>query len=165
MLRSVEIRAVLAGAMRAEPLHDVRWLPTLQLSLDCFVCERTRRTTILEQGAERAVCTSDKQHGRHFTAARVAVLDSAAEDDQLTLRAVVEYWSAPFHDLKRDRQATANSTTPWVRLYFSYRCPQHNQTGKDSIQTNLVRPRTIRCSHCHAALAISNEAPAIRLLE
>jgi hypothetical protein len=34
---------------------------------------------------------------------RVAVLDSAAQDGQLTVRAAVEYWSAPFHVLTRPK--------------------------------------------------------------
>ena len=70
MLRSLEITAVLSGL---EKVHRDRlfWKPAIQLSLDCFVCERVGRTTSLERGAERAVCWSGRNE-QHFTAARKA---------------------------------------------------------------------------------------------
>jgi hypothetical protein len=165
MLRSVEIRAVLTGVAHGRELfHNVHFLETAELSLDCFICQRTRRTTILEAGAEQALCTSDEEHGRHPTSARIAAFDTTTEDTQLALRAIIDYWWAPFHDAKRDTQASAISDTPWVRLHFGSSCPRHSQADKHSTQTNLVRPVTTHCRHCHTAIATSNEAPSIRSL-
>ena len=123
-----------------------------------------RGTTIIKVGDEQALCTSDEAHGRHPAAARVAAFDTTTEDTQLLLRTVIGYWWAPFHDAKRDIQATAISDTPWVRLHFGSYCPTHSQPGQHSTQTNLVRPCTTHCSHCDTAIATSREAPGIRSL-
>jgi hypothetical protein len=119
---------------------------------------------LFEWGAERAVCTSDEQDGRHFTAARIAAFDSTVEDERLGLRAVVDYWWAPFHHAKRDVRALPLSESPWVRLKFGYFCPQSKDSGEDSTQSNLVRPAGTRCRHCGELAATSAEAPRVRLL-
>jgi hypothetical protein len=165
MLRSVEIRTVLTGvAHGGDQFHALHFLPEVELSLDCFICQRTGRTTILTTGTEQALCTSDEKHGHHPTAARIAAFDTTTEDTQLILRGIVDYWWAPFHDAKRDTEASAFSDPAWVRLHIGSYCPIHSQAGKHSTQTNLIRPCTIRCSHCDIAMATSNEAPSIRVL-
>ena len=165
MQRSAGIHAVLSGVARGgELFHHAHWLPTVELSLDCFICQRVHRTTILKQGSEQAICTADEEHGRHPAPARIAAFDTTTGDTQLILRLVIDYWWAPFHDAKRDRQATALTDTPWVRLHFGSYCPQHSKAGKHSTQTNLVRPCTTHCSHCGTAIATSNEAPSIHSL-
>jgi hypothetical protein len=103
MLRSVEIRTVLTGVAHSGELsHALHFLPKVEFSLDCFICQRTGRTAVFHTGTEQALCTSDEQHGPHPTAARVAGFDTTTEDASLTLRAVIDYWWAPFHDAKRD---------------------------------------------------------------
>lgn len=164
MLRSVEISAELTGPLRGEGFHNLHWQKRLELSLDCFICERTRRTTSFQYGLEHARCSADGERPEHPTAARIAAFDITDERERTALRAVVDYWWAPFHDAKRDRAATALSLTPWVRLYLGYYCPQARQSGAFSIQTNMVRPVRDVCAHCDHPLATSNAAPAIRLL-
>jgi len=161
MLQRIEIGAVLSGEAR---LHNLHWERSVELSLDCFVCERQGRTMLLEWGAERAVCTADKQHGRHYAAARIAAFDSTIEDQRLSLRAVVDYWWAPFHDAKRDVRGLPLTESPWVRLKFGYFCAQTEDSGNGSTQSNLVRPARTSCRHCGEAAATSTEAPTIRLL-
>jgi hypothetical protein len=164
MLRSVEISAALGGTMRGDGFHNLHWQRKIELTLDCFVCERTDRTTSLEWGAERAVCSSDTEHGSHFTAARIAAFDYTSEAEQLILHTRVDYWWAPFQDAKRNRPALPIGSAPWVRLHMGYYCPEHRQGGECSTQTNLVRPVTTRCRYCEAAVAVSMESPVIRLL-
>jgi hypothetical protein len=165
MLRSVEIRTILSDVARGgELFHALHFLPEVELSLDCFICQRTGRTTILNIGAEQALCTADEEHGRHPTAARVAAFDTTTEDTQLSLRAVIDYWWAPFHDAKRDTEAAPISDPAWVRLHFGSYCRTHSQAGKHSTQTNLIRPSTTHCRHCDTPIATSNEAPTIRVL-
>ncbi|NUT43986.1 MAG: hypothetical protein HOV86_28720 [Thermoactinospora sp.] len=160
MLRSLEIQATLSTPSAPDHLPLLSWSPTIELSLDCFVCVRVGRTTRLERGSEQAICSSDRDHGPHFAPARIAEFDPA----QASVRAVVEFWWAPFHDAKRDTPATPLSEAPWVRLHLAYQCPLHEAPGTASTQTNLVRPTALRCEHCAAVIATSHEAPAIRLL-
>lgn len=115
MLRSVEVRVVLTGVPGGELFHGLHWLPKIELSVDCF---RMGRTTIIQAGMEQAVCTSDEEHGRYPAPARVAAFDTTTSEARLILRAVVDYWWAPFHDTKRDQDATALTDTPWVRVHF-----------------------------------------------
>lgn len=134
------------------------------MNVDCFICERTDRTTFLGRAEERAVCSSDDQHGEHFTAARIAAFDSTVEDKRLRLRAVIDFWWAPFRDSKHDRPSTALTRAPWVRLHLGSYCGQRGESGETSIQSNMVRPVDLGCRHCDALMATSAEAPMVRLL-
>ncbi|MEU8300141.1 hypothetical protein AB0C04_23040 [Micromonospora sp. NPDC048909] len=162
MLRSVEINTVVV--LPESPFHNVHWRDTLELSLDCFICQRSGRTTIFVMGAERAVCSGDDQTEEHYTAGRIAAFDHTQEDRRTSLRAVVDYWWAPFHDAKRDEPATALTRRPWVRHHLGYYCPEQNKSGQLDLQTNEIRPVSSCCEHCSAPLIQSQEAPHIRLL-
>lgn len=164
MLRSVQITAELTNPPRGEDFHNLHWQKKLELSLDCFICGRTGRTTTFQYGQEHALCSADDEHPAHPAAARIAAFDVTGERHRTTLRAVVDYWWAPFHDAKRDRPATALTRAPWVRLYLGYHCPQAGESGAFSTQTNMVRPVRDACGHCAQPLATSEQAPAVRLL-
>jgi hypothetical protein len=137
------------------------WKGTIELSLDCFVCERVGRTTVLKLGAERAVCLSGR-NDEHFTAARIAAFDVTSQDDRLMVRTVVDFWWAPFQDAKRGGQATPLSG--WVRLHYGYSCPHKEASGNGSIQTNVRRPSSVCCGECTTQIAVDAEVPSIRLL-
>ncbi|MGW4499219.1 hypothetical protein ACWENR_11485 [Micromonospora sp. NPDC004336] len=161
MLRSVEVSTVLSLSSNS---HDLHWRGRLELSLDCFVCQRTGRTLLLEVGADRAVCTGDDNFGQHYCAARIAAFDHSSQADQTSLRVVVDYWWAPFHDAKRDEPAAALTRAPWVRHHLGYCCPQTGKSGEFTTQTNIVRPASKSCQHCSAPLTVSRDAPQLRLL-
>ncbi|MCX4825398.1 hypothetical protein OG883_37215 [Streptomyces sp. NBC_01142] len=163
MLRTVEITAELTIPLPSEQFHNLHWQKKLELSLDCFICGRTGRTTHFEYGEERAVCTGDGR-SEHPAAARIAGFDVTSAQDRLILRSVLDYWWAPFHDAKRDRPATALTRAPWARLYVGYLCPQSLETESFSIQSNVVRPVNEVCAHCAAPLATDAQSPGIRLL-
>lgn len=160
MLRSLEISAVLSGL---EEVHRDRlfWERTIELSLDCFVCERVGRTTVLKWGAERAVCMSGRDE-HHFAAARIVAFDVTSQDDRLVLKSVVDFWWAPFQDAKRGGPATPLSS--WVRLHYGCYCPHKEASGKGSIQTNVRRPGSVYCGECETVIAADAEVPSIRLL-
>ncbi|MFI6298982.1 hypothetical protein ACIBEJ_45855 [Nonomuraea sp. NPDC050790] len=160
MLRSLEIRATLSELENAHRDH-VFWEPTIELSLDCFICERVGRTTGMELGDERAVCVSGRDY-KHFTAARISAFDVTSQDTLLTVRTVVDFWWAPFQDAKRGGEARPLSR--WVRLHYGWRCPHQETSGKGSIQTNMRRPRSARCGACDTEIAVDAEVPSIRLL-
>jgi hypothetical protein len=163
MLRSVEITSELTGAGGdGRPFHNLGWGSMLELRLDCFVCERVGRTVELEYGQERAVCTSSS--GKHFIPARITAFDKTATQDVLSLRAIVEYWWAPFHDAKDDKPGMPLTANPWVRLHLAYLCPEPLQPGDTSLQTNLVRPAYRNCDHCGTPLGVDSAAPTLKML-
>jgi hypothetical protein len=163
VLRTVEITAELELPLPRPEFHNLHWQTKLDLSLDCFICERTGRTTHFECGEERAACTGNDGAG-HPAAARIAGFDVTSGQDRLTARSVVDYWWAPFHDTRRDRPASALTSGPWVRLHLGYDCPLSREPGSFSTQSNMVRPVGVVCTHCAAPLATDARAPGIRLL-
>ncbi|MEU0083132.1 hypothetical protein [Streptomyces sp. NPDC006274] len=54
MLRTVEITAEPELPLPRPKFHNLHWQMKLDLRLDCFICERTGRTTRFECGEERA---------------------------------------------------------------------------------------------------------------
>jgi hypothetical protein len=164
VLRSVEITASLVGPFDRGHFQLLRWERTLELSIDCFVCERVGRTTFLEWGAERAICSSDEEHGRHFAAARIAAFDVTHAASRVMANAIVDFWWAPFYDNKRNVRAVAVTEAPWARLKFGYHCPSKEVSSTGSTQTNLVRPCVVTCKHCEVDIVADEQAPTIRLL-
>lgn len=162
VLQSVEIRAVLS--VPESPFHNLHWSGRLELSVDCFVCQRTGRTTLFEVGAEQAVCSGTRSTGTHHAAGRISAFDRTDERDRISLRAVVDYWWAPFHDAKRDVAATPLTRRAWVRHHLGYSCPEHRMSGEFSDQTNMVRPSPVSCEHCSTVIAERRQAPWVRLL-
>jgi hypothetical protein len=163
VLRTIEITAELTTPSRGEVFHNLHWQKKLDLSVDCFICERTGRTTHLRHGEESMVCSGD-QGVQHPAAGRVAAFDVTSERERTMLRAVVDYWWAPFHDVERDTPATAPTHAPWVRLHLGYLCPEARQAEAFSIQSNMVLPVSETCSHCAHPLATTTRSPGIRLL-
>ncbi|MBK3567588.1 MULTISPECIES: hypothetical protein [unclassified Streptomyces] len=165
MLRTAEITAELTDRATGDNSHNLYWSSRLQFSVDCFVCERRGRTQMYECGAERALCSgSRKGFQSHYTAGRITAYDSTTGADRLALRALVDFWWAPFQDARDDKAAMAPTSHPWVRLHLGSHCPKAKEAGKHSIQSNLVRPHRLRCGHCESVIATDASAPTIRLL-
>lgn len=162
MLRSLSIIAELG---HVDGTHLLFWKRTLELSLDCPICRREGRTIGLTWGDEVGDCSgSGMSLPRHPAPARITAFDTTHSQAGLALHAVVDYWWAPFTDPKSGEPATALTRAPWVRLHVGYRCPDAQQSGEDSIQSNLVRPTRLLCQHCGLAIATSRTAPVIRSL-
>ncbi|MFI0962834.1 hypothetical protein ACH4S8_15740 [Streptomyces sp. NPDC021080] len=162
MLRTAEITAELTGL---DDRHQLYWRSRLEFSLDCFVCERTGRTTVFERGAEQALCSGSRSGFKsHRTAARIAGFDTTSGRERLAVRALVDFWWAPFTDTRDGRKAAAPTSHPWVRLHLAYHCPEAKESGTAGLQTNLVRPHRLTCKHCDQPLGVDREAPAVRLL-
>ncbi|MET7700368.1 hypothetical protein [Streptomyces sp. NPDC005485] len=166
MLRTAEITAELTGLPpRGTDTHELHWRSKLEFTLDCFVCERTGRTTVIERGAERALCSGSRGgFPRHYAAARLAAFDTTRGAERLAVRALVDFWWAPFQDARDGNQAMAPTSHPWVRLHLAYHCRDTEESGTGSTQTNAVRPHEVICRHCERVLATSTQTPAVRLL-
>jgi hypothetical protein len=120
---------------------------------------------VFERGAEQALCSGSRSGFKsHRTAARIAGFDATNGRERLVLRALVDFWWAPFTDTRDGRKAAAPTSHPWVRLHLAYHCPEAKESGTDSVQTNLVRPYRLTCKHCDQVLGVDSETPAVRLL-
>lgn len=111
MLRTAEITAELTGLENTR--HQLYWRSRLEFTLDCFICERTGRTTVFERGAEQAQCSGSRSGFQsHRTAGRIAGFDTTTGRDRLAVRALADFWWAPFTDTRDDRKAAAPAATP-----------------------------------------------------
>lgn len=100
--------------------------------------------------------------GKIALTARISAFDVTNLEDRLMLRAVVDFWWAPFTDTKRGGEATPLSG--WVRLHHSCYCPNQNASSEGSVQTNVRRPTAVYCGECRAQIAVDAQAPSMRLL-
>ncbi|MDG4858697.1 hypothetical protein P8605_11130 [Streptomyces sp. T-3] len=76
---------------------------------------------------------------------------------EFSLDCFICFWWAPFHDERRGQAGCAPTRHPWVRLYAAHDCPDHDHERETfSIQTNLVRPVTRKCTHCGRTTASSS---------
>ena len=164
MLRSVEITAEVAVTAQENLLHNLRWERGLELSLDCFLCERTDRTAIFEWGSPTAICTAEPEAGRHRTAARIEALECAIRAERQSLRAVVDSWWSPFIDGKCDAKARPLGSETPVHLTLSYFCRREHRSGTSQVHTGMTTPTTLQCQYCNVALATCEAPPSIRLL-
>ena len=84
----------------------------LELSLDCFVCRRCHRTIGLRMGLDEGVCTPTNHHFPGSILSR----DVKTSASSTSVAYVVEFWFAPFEDIKRGGQAIgARRSDPRVR--------------------------------------------------
>lgn len=164
MLRTAEITTALTGRLGGDNSHNLHWDSRLEFCVDCFVCERVGRTQVYECGAERAVCSGSQGFESHYTAGRIVAYDTTTGADRLALRALVDFWWAPFKDARDNKSAMAPTSHPWVRLHLGSYCPHAKEGAKHSVQSNLVRPYELRCRHCEFVIATDVSAPAVRLL-
>jgi len=121
---------------------QIEFLDALEVSFDCMVCKRKRRTVIFQLGEEYGRCTpTNKCVG--FSGRLVAKMP-AVSGDLFSVRYVIEYAYAPFLDVKYDDESIDYPT--WARVNFLVRCPKCHEKIKLSTQSNMVRPWTQVCT-------------------
>ena len=122
------------------PGTAVTFCDPLELSLDCPVCRRCRRTVVFREGQTEGKCTPTG----HAFPGRIVSKEVSRSDAAASVVYRVPYRYEPFVDAKYpDRQPTGEPS--WSRVTCEISCPSCEQVGKASTQTNLVRPRVYRC--------------------
>jgi hypothetical protein len=174
---------------QVDALAHFFWRPTVEISLDCFICCRTGRTMLVEQGYEAGRCMSAREHPQeippevpslsdtmfvHAAPLRIARFDwASAQTGCNTLRCTLSYWYAPFTDLKRQHPSARLNASPWTRLPYGLGCRACYDTGVEgalslptgSIQSNLVWPLVASCPTCQRSLVTFTTAPSITIIE
>lgn len=104
-----------------------------------FVCRRTRRTVGLRVGMAEGVCTPTK----HPFPGAIVSKDVSVSGGVAEITYVVQFWFAPFEDIKRSGEAVGHRS--WARVRFTLDCPRCQRRTSSTTQTNLVRPFSDDC--------------------
>jgi hypothetical protein len=163
------------------------WQPTVEISLDCFICCRSGRTMVVELGQEAGRCVSSRERPEqlspeihsysenafvHPAPLRIARFDGVhGNDGTNTLRCALSFWYAPFTDAKRGRPSARFSW--WTRLSFGLGCRACFDAGVEgalslppsSTQTNMGWPVTESCRTCKRTLVTLTGPPTIIVVE
>ena len=149
MLRVAQISAQFAFADGAV----VTFSDTLEVSLDCCVCHRCRRTVIFKIGGVEGKCTPT---GHPFPG-KIVCMEANANSVVYRL----EYWYEPFEDAKYPERRKAQDRPTWGRVGFDVECPKCGQANRQSSQNNIVRPRTCHCKCGQVLFTESDEMPML----
>lgn len=151
-------RAVLVSAqLQLSPGVRVQYDDLLEISLDCSKCQRTRRTVILRQADNLAICTPT----RHAFSAHI-VAHHISQDASPKLRVLVHYNYQPFIDRKHQHASTG--VPSWGRINCTCTCPHCGNLSTTSTQTNIVRPWTCLCTCGYVLYSDAIELPQFALV-
>ena len=131
---------------------DVAFCSYIELSADCFVCQRTNRTLILKYGEDHAKCIK----GNHMLPAKITEIKATKNK----VNYFVELGYSEFKE--KGYNIASTSIIKWARVHFKITCPNCNGEIESSTQNNLVRPWKSYC-RCGQLLYIENdEMPVIK---
>ena len=111
----------------------------VQLSLDCFVCRRCHRTIGLRMGLDEGICTPTN----HPFPGLILSKDIETSGSKASIAFVIEFWFAPFEDIKRGGEAIG--ARQWARIKLILNCPRCKTQNSMSVQTNMIRSATQKC--------------------
>jgi hypothetical protein len=156
---------------------QVTFADLLELSLDCSICQRLRRTIMLTSGNETSAITPRMEVISLSLHDRPAICTPSLHTfpGQITDKTVdktglptvtfnVRYDFVPFTEMKYGKTYLAQPEPTWARIHFSLLCPQCGTIRKKTTQTNLVRPWTTSCD-CGYPLFTDDMPPEFADLE
>jgi hypothetical protein len=137
----------------------VTFSPLVEASLACHGCCRADRTIILSDSAPAEHFGPAIGYDGHPFYGRVVNFssDTTSHDhdaDLITARFRLSYDFQPFTDAKYPERAVSPQPT-WGRVRFTIRCTC-GRSVETYTQTNLVRPRRVRCE-CGQILLVEHE--------
>ena len=130
----------------------VTFCDPLELSLDCPVCCRCRRTVVFWEGHAEGRCTPIGHAFPGQIVTKQVVHDGAGAS--VVYR--VKYRYEPFTDAKYPDHRKPSGQPTWGRVAFQVTCPRCGEVEKASTQTNIVRPWVCRCN-CGCVLYTERE--------
>lgn len=121
----------------------------LEVSLDCHVCRRQRRTVVMPEN-KPSYCTPT----RHLHSAQVTQKEISRKADRTEIIYQFSYDFEPFWDTKY--RSAASNKLGWARISFTITCPQCGEAMEQSTQGNIVRPWECVCD-CGYLLFVDDE--------
>jgi len=125
----------------------ITFLDTLEISLDCCICRRCRRTVIFFEGETEGKCTPTGHTFARLTGKEVAQNGPVAS---VVYRVVYRY--EQFVDAKYPGRRKPSDLPRWARVRFDIVCPMCGFVKRDSTQNNIVRPYICSCQQCGCVL-------------
>jgi hypothetical protein len=153
VLQVAEVSARFAFAAGAA----VTFSDSLEVSLDCCICHRCRRTVIFQLGGVEGKCTPT---GHPFPGKLVG---REAGPSSVAYR--LEYWFEPFEDAKYKVIRQVGPRPTWGRVGFTVVCPRCGESSRCSTQTNIVRPCHTDCKCGLRLYTEQDEMPVLSLGE
>jgi uncharacterized protein (TIGR02996 family) len=138
---SVEVSLDFADAVK------VSYADILEVSLDCCICRRCRRTVVFRLDGKDGTCTPSGHPFPGFLLRK----GGDGQEASCGARYLVAYRYEPFVDAKHPEWRRPVGVPTWARVSFSVACPACGEQGSHSTQTNIARPWTCHC-RCGAVL-------------
>lgn len=141
-----------------EPKASAIFTGPLELSIDCPICVKRRRTVVFKDGG--AKCTGSSDGGKHTFPGQIlewnGIYDRPRSGSANGIVYTVGYWYNTFTCAKMGKLSEPGFT--WGRLSFLLQCRKCREkpemfvtkigTKQMSIQTNLGRPYEVKCCDC-----------------
>jgi len=124
----------------------------LEVSLDCYLCNRRHRTVVMRKG-ERSYCTPT----HHSHSAQILHSEISVRNERTDIIYRFNYDFKCFWDLKY--KTVASDQLSWGRISFTVTCPQCGEIHDQSTQQNLVRPFQYFCDCGHLLYLDDQEMP------
>jgi len=125
--------------------------PLIEISVDCFICQRNHRTIGLKYGDESAKCFK----GNHTYPAKITEMNPT--ESKATY--YIEYDYEEFED--RKYKFPSDGIIKWARVHFKIICPACKKEIDCSTQTNLSRPWSRFCKCGQLLYTEKDEMPII----
>ena len=131
---------------------SVKFDSFIEISADCFICQRNHRTIGLKYGDESAKCFK----GNHTYPAKIVEMKLT----ESTAEFYIEYDYNEFED-KKDK-SSSDGIIKWARVYFKIICPACKKEIDCSTQTNLSRPWSRFCKCGQLIYTEQDEMPILK---
>lgn len=125
----------------------------LELSLDCPICLKTRRTVYIFRDEKLSYCTPTF-HTRHSHPSKITealVIESSSHTELIY---IVEYSYSPFIDKRYNLQAgeipehaQSREIPTWGRIHFGVICPSCSFFSEHSTQSNTLTEGACSCGY------------------
>lgn len=134
----------------------VEFAERTEVSLDCSICGKKRRTIIVNQDQTRSYCTPTK----HPFPAKIREIQVQQNGTETQFAYIIEYEFVDFEDKRGKWPNPASIALPkWGRISFELTCPECNAQVRTSTQNNLVRPHTEICPCGYVLYTETKEMP------
>ena len=144
---------------------EITFSNKLEVSLDCFQCQRKRRTVIFKVGDKLAVCTPTN----HAFNGQITENSFQHSDNTFFARYEIAYEYEEFTDKKYPNNMNyyglSKGLPTWARVNFLAKCPQCKRTKEASTQNNIVRPFSESCDCGFILYSESIEMPKLQWQE
>jgi uncharacterized protein (TIGR02996 family) len=153
--------ALVQVSFRLAAKSSASFADSLEVSLDCCVCRRCRRTVIFQAGGAEGICTPTGHAFPGFWLGK----EESHEGEVASVRYRVAFRFEPFIDVKHPQLRQPVAMPDWARARFEVVCSRCGQANQASTQNNIVRPWTCHCECGQVLYTETEEMPVLSQIE